>query len=382
MPTALEKFTAEVNKNFFLKEFSFDKNKFRAACGSEFELADHVISLPNETFVFQIKERDPNAASDRDSMLKWFKKKVIQVGCGQLRDSEKYLTEQPALLVENQRGHRFDLANRCNQITKILLYSSTTDILSESDPLLRYKISKRAGFIHVLDIKDYYQLCRCLAAPKEISEYFSFRQKYWESAAENIPEEAMLAAMFIEESLAPLSPADARQLLDKALLDVPSFDLGPILRPYAEKIVNEGAREENLQYYRILEVFLRLNRAELRGLKSLFQWALERAGDEKLEIPCRMRGGSQTGFVVFPVPAKGYQRRLNALMNFTHYLKYDWKLDRALGVSFSRDNDIIQIDWCLVGSPWEYDFQMERKLEENYPFHPTPDLETHFRFPG
>jgi len=381
MSTTLEKFTAEVNRNIFLREFSFDKNKFRAACGSEFELADHVICFPNETLVFQIKERDPEAASDCDTMLKWFKKKVIQAGCGQLRDSEEFLKEQPVLFVENQRGHKFDLAKRSNQIVKILLYSAATAILPDPASLLRFKISDRAGFIHVIDFEDYYQLCRCLSAPKELSEYFSFRQKYFESTAQAIPEEAMLVAMFIAESEVPLNPADARQFLKNALLDFSSFDLGPILRPYAEKIVTEGGHEEDFQYYRILEEFLRLNRSELRAIKKLFQWALAKAGNDELERPRRIRGGSQNGFVVFPVPAKSYDLRLNALKNFTHLFKYDWKLDRALGVSFSRDNEFIQIDWCLIDIPWEYDLELARKLEENYPFHPTPDSEIQFRYP-
>lgn len=381
MPSALEKFTAEINRNYFLREFSFEKNKFRAACGSEFELADHIICLPNETFVFQIKERDPNAASDPDTIVKWFKKKVIQEGCRQLQDSETYLTEQPSLFVENQRGHKFDLANQSSQLTKILLYSTTAEILPKPDLLLRYKISKRAGFVHVLHINDYLQICRCLAAPKEVSEYFEFRKEYLETKVGKVPEEAMLVAMFIAESSLPLNLEEARQLLNKSLADVPSFDLGPILRVYAERIVNEGDSQENIQYYSILKEFLRLNRSELRGLKKLFQWALDKAGEDEIETPCRMRGGSETGFVVFPVPAKGYRLRINALMNFTHLFKYDWKLDRAIGVAFARDNDVIQIDWCLEDAPWQYNLELAEELEKNSPFYPTPSSGTHFNYP-
>ena len=61
MSNLLEQFTAELNRHFFLKEFSFHKNKFRAACGSELEMADHVIALPDALFIFQLKERAKSA---------------------------------------------------------------------------------------------------------------------------------------------------------------------------------------------------------------------------------------------------------------------------------------------------------------------------------
>jgi hypothetical protein len=57
MNNLLEQFTAELNRHFFLKEFSFHKNQFHAACGSQCELADHVIAIPEALLLFQLKER-------------------------------------------------------------------------------------------------------------------------------------------------------------------------------------------------------------------------------------------------------------------------------------------------------------------------------------
>jgi hypothetical protein len=232
MTTRIEEFTAEIGRHVFLREFSFGKNTFRAACGSERELADHVIALPTETLVFQIKERDVGAASDERAIVNWFNKKVLKDGCGQLRDSEAFLRDQPQLRISNQRGDIFDLARRTSKVVKILLYSASGAPVPKLVSSCRHKISSRAGFVHVLDIEDYYNLCRCLLAPRELSEFLAFRQQLLERTNGAPPDEAMIAAMFIVEASSPLQDAEARRILDAAIADNVSFDLGPLLSKY------------------------------------------------------------------------------------------------------------------------------------------------------
>jgi len=226
MTTKLEEFAAEIGRHVFLREFSFSKNTFRAACGSERELADHVIALPAETLVFQIKERDAGAASNERAIVNWFNKKVLKDGCGQLRDSETFLRDQPHLLIGNQRGHRFDLAQKTSRIVKILLHSASGAPVPRVVSSCRYKISSRVGFVHVLNIEDYYHLCRCLLVPRELSEYFAFRQQLLESGNAEPPSEAMIAAMFVAEATSPLEDSEARRILEAALADNVSFELG------------------------------------------------------------------------------------------------------------------------------------------------------------
>jgi hypothetical protein len=78
MSNLLEKFTAELSRNFFLAEYSFSKNQFLASCGHQCELADHVVALPDALFIFQLKERATNAATDQESIEAWFQHKVIK----------------------------------------------------------------------------------------------------------------------------------------------------------------------------------------------------------------------------------------------------------------------------------------------------------------
>lgn len=381
MPTALEEFTAEIGRHVFLREFSFAKNKFRAACGSEFELADHVLALPDETFVFQIKERNSNAASDSRAIEKWFTKKVLYDACGQLRKTERHLREQPSLLVVNQRGHSFDLAHRPGPLVKIILHSAAGASMPESVYSCRHKVSNRAGFVHVLSAEDFYQLFRCLAAPRELSAYFQFRQQFLSSSKHVALAESMIAAMFVTEASTPLPPDEAARALERTLADVSSFDLGPVLREYGEKVSYYQGSEGDLEYYKILTEFSRFNRADLRSIKKLFFWAQESAGGSNFHRLCRMLGSTKTGIVVFPVPAKSFSNRLNVLTYVTALAKYDWRLERVVGVSFARNVGAIEIDWCFISSVWKYDAKAEQLLKTNSPFRPTPEPTKVFRYP-
>jgi hypothetical protein len=235
--------------------------------------------------------------------------------------------------------------------------------------------------VHVLRIDDYYHLCRCLLAPKELCEYFAYRQKLLEAASAPFPEEPMIAAMFIAEATSPIDESEARRILEAALADTPTFDLNPILSEYADKIVGHQGGAGSLDYYRILEAFCCLHRGDLRNLKRLMIWASNSAGAETPEVPCRMQASSSVGFVVLPIPAAAYDLRANGLTNFTVLLKYDWKLDKAIGISFAKIGEMINVDWCLVESKWEVDPELEQALRRNYPFRPTPEARKVARYP-
>ena len=66
MKNTLEQFAGNLNEHFFLQEYSFGSNRFRAALtGQQLELVDHIVALPDALFVFQIKERNAAAAQKK-----------------------------------------------------------------------------------------------------------------------------------------------------------------------------------------------------------------------------------------------------------------------------------------------------------------------------
>ncbi len=379
----LEAFTAEVNRFVFLREYSFAKNVFRAPGGQELELADHLIAHPDALFVFQLKERTQEASPDKDAVAKWFAQKVTKVGCGQIADSIRFLSEQPKLLVPNQRGYEHDLAADPRPVIPIILYSYPSENpLPSTVESKRYHNSRRAGFVHILSFRNYCHLCQALALPSELIAYFSFRRTVFLQNPENQWSESQMAAQFIANTNEPLPQEEARLLLSKATDDTSSFDVGSLLREFGDKISHQEDGGGELDYYRILGEFSRLNRAEMRGFKQIFDWALEHAGAKQLQLPVRMQStNTKTSFVIFPVPDGAFQMRLNALRNFATLAKYDFRAERQIGASVARDGEAIQIDWLFMEFPWQADSNVERSLERSYPFHARPKPKVTYRYP-
>lgn len=296
----LEQFTAEINRYFFLREYSFERNQFRTSLG-ESELADHIIDLPDALFVFQLKERSSGAPSDSKSIEAWFRRKVLDKGCGQIAASIRYFQERTNLRILNQRGHMHELSLKDRLVVPIILYSTGT--ANSRIDLPRHRVSKRAGFVHLMHLRDYHNVCRVLGLPSELIGYFRFRQDLLLRRPHDRFEEAILTAMFIDENTQSVSDERAREILQAAYDDTISFDIGEVLRRFGEKVTYLSGGGADLDYYKILAEFSRLSRAEMRGFKKLFIWALDNIRACEPQIPARMMSISTgTGFVVFPVP--------------------------------------------------------------------------------
>ncbi len=81
--------------------------------------------------------------------------------------------------------------------------------------------------MHLLHIRDFFEVCRILALPSEIADYFAFREQVLLQGTPWQHHEARLLAAFIAEDPSGTLDDDAvRVLLDDALHDVESFDLG------------------------------------------------------------------------------------------------------------------------------------------------------------
>ena len=100
----LEDILSGINENYFLKEFSFSKNRFRPSPREEVEFADQVVALADLLILYQAKER--TGAGDPD---KWFEKKVLGLATRQVRDTLGYLNSQQRLRLTNRRGHSFEV---------------------------------------------------------------------------------------------------------------------------------------------------------------------------------------------------------------------------------------------------------------------------------
>src|SRR5438105_1983864 len=99
----LEQRIAAIARTIFLPEFSFAANRFQVEKDGEVELADHVVWVDDLLIAIQMKERQADLHEGN-----WFENKVKKA-TKQVRDTLSFLSKYDAIVLENQRGHRFRL---------------------------------------------------------------------------------------------------------------------------------------------------------------------------------------------------------------------------------------------------------------------------------
>lgn len=360
---------AELNEHFFFREFTYSKNTFRPTPADEVELADNIIWLNDLVIAFQLKERKKTNATSADEERKWFERKVLSVGTKQIRDTLTYLHSHPFIELENHRGHRFRLVgSQINTIHKVICY-----LPNNSLPVVcstkKFHRSKTAGIIHLIQAKDYLGIARTLLTPPELSEYLSFREELierWNTSVDAVPEPALVGQYICGD-------ADTRPSLgfleNLAALDhrADDWDISGIIKNFPDRITTDNRPTD---YYSIVSEIAELKRNELREFKKRFQLSMDKCRNDVFAQPYRFASlRTDCGFVFVPLMKEFLHHRQQGLQNYTFACKYDLKLSKCIGVSFAPEDDgWYSVEWCYVEFPWEYDEEIERRLQEDNPF--------------
>lgn len=370
---SLEEYLAQLNANIFLKEFSFAKNEFRPSPRREVEFADHVIWLDDLLILFQLKERGSIGQPTEESEKNWFEKKVLKKATKQIRDTLNYLNEHNEIHIRNQRGYVFNISTQAkNRLIKVVVHAPTDKLPEKYLYKKHYFSSSDAGFIHILPIVGYLNVCRTLFTPGEIVEYFNFRQNLllkWPEQSEKLPESALLGQYLYHDTsdICPIEENIKYFITFQNKLD--EFDISAVLQNFAEHIEYRHSQNVEHDYYNILMEFAKLNRGDLKEAKLRIKLCMESCASDESDLPYRMVvPRTECGFVFIPIPKDGVDFRINALENLTYAAKYDQKLKRCIGVSFAKEGEYFLIDWCFLDSLWQYDEEMEQRLKENFPF--------------
>lgn len=118
----LEEYIAHLNGLAFWREFTFAQNKFSPQPGRELELADNLVWFGVRAYILQLKQRE-DPTDDPAVERTWFQKKVLGKATSQIRDSLRFLQENPEIRITNQRGHRFEIRrDALAEITKIIVF--------------------------------------------------------------------------------------------------------------------------------------------------------------------------------------------------------------------------------------------------------------------
>jgi uncharacterized protein (UPF0297 family) len=173
----LSHFLNLINSQTFFKEFSFSKNCFITKDNTKFEFSDYILLLNGHLIIFQFKQRNDKTESVKTE-LKWLENKVLKKAKNQIKRSLGYLLSLDEILVENERGHIFNIkVPDVKEIYKVIIYLYPNNKPSIFEPI-KFYISKTAGFIHIFDFYSYKLICDVLYTPIEIINYLKFRESY------------------------------------------------------------------------------------------------------------------------------------------------------------------------------------------------------------
>jgi len=205
----------------------------------------------------------------------------------------------------------------------------------------------------------------------ELVEYLIWRRSIFETWASRIeiPSERGLVGQFLSIHLDRQPSEDYVSFLE-SLRDKPSdFDISSFLQSMGERIVFFEGSEKELGYYDILAEFAKLHRGDLREIKKRILLCIEAVEKDKFMRPTRIiSAATGCGFVFIPAQKEVFERRKQGLKNFTYGAKYDSRLQKQVGVTFSKRGQDFHIEWALFDFPWKYDDEMEERLKKKNPF--------------
>lgn len=370
------------NSLVFFREFSFSSTRFKPQGKPEVEFADGVVQLADRLVIFQMKERAGAGSGDPETERRWFEEKVVGMGARQIRDTLRYLSSGDEILAPNERGDLFNLAaGSYAEIFKVVLYDPAND-LPEDCSRKRFHVSKTAGFIHIMDARDYLGMTRVLRAPQEILEYLRFREAMLlqhPDVCATITERA-LAGHFIEgePDTAP-TPATA-DAIDRLADPGEDWDISPIILQFRERIVSGDPNSQ--LYYSIVRELSMLPRSAWRAIKERFDLCISNVREDRFELPYRLaHPATDCGIVLTSASSEltsdpnWRNMRANAVENFAIGHKYDQRLGKCIGILVSKDGDHIDIQWCMIDHPWGEDPVIQQWLDESNPFRPLSDGE-------
>jgi hypothetical protein len=119
-------------------------------------------------------------------------------------------------------------------------------------------------------------------------------------------------------------------------------------------------------------------------VKERIRLCVRQVEKDEFALPYRIVAPSSgCGFVFIPVQSELVMRpdwqiiRHRAIHQLTRAHKYDQRLSKCIGVLVAKHQDSFYIDWCLAEYEWVEDQDIERALDENFPFRRVKEVELH-----
>lgn len=333
--------TAQIAKDFFLGEFSFDELKYdpeNLPKGNNKELADVIIDYGNYVIAFQVKER--KGYDNGKSEDEWVKKYTDRAK-DQLVDTYNQFLNNVVPPFVNGRGDRYEIKKYGIYTGIIILYNER---VQEYKKVLN--CSRLNGLVHCFTYKDFKICCEKLVLPRDIMEYIAYREKCVETDRLCNKEEADMVARFLIEKYGICE-------FDASELDIFRW----FLNNYKDRL-EEGNRE---QYREIIEVFLELDRAGVDAFSRRLGKVIELAqkginSDNSYIVP----GNKESASFLF-LSADSSGKIIEYAERMTYLFMYKTKSYKCLTVVAYFDSaESYRLDWVFIQRSWEYDEALEK----------------------
>jgi hypothetical protein len=364
---------SKLNEFYFFKEFTYSSTLFKRNDGQEIEVADNVLIIDDLYIVYQLKERVEPKNTTVDKEIKWFEKKIIKNACKQIKDSLRYIGDYDEVKLENNRGHKINVAtDQVKNIHKVVMYKPSK-LLPIEKLQKKFHRSSTAGVIHLFCKEDYFGLIETLITPAELHEYLSYREQLIISFPEVVnalPEQALLGQYLFTDQLLVPNIKYTQYLNSLDHLETESWDMTGIINTFPDRMRDY---ENTTDYYFILTQLAKMTRGELKAFKERFVKSFELANENKDALPYRFSVPRlDCGFVFIPSRREDKEFKHNRLTNITLAHKYEQKNGKCIGAIFiNHHQKWCDVDWCYVDCEWEYSEEFESILSECYPFRPV-----------
>jgi hypothetical protein len=366
----LEDMTEHLGSNVFLRTFSFSSTQLPVLSLPRPQLADHVVLLEGLGFIFRLVERDADVPMRLSDLDRWFAEDVVKEGVRQITHTRELLRGYTSISLANADGHRLSVTlSGMDRLTGLILYRSPSRLAGFVAP--RFRKASGAGFVHIMSDADYFGACDYLVTPSELGDYLKFREEVLSRPILVPPAvtEAALVGQYLfddlDEAPDPRYESAARSLRG----DPCDYVFTYVIENLATHISRRDEDSVESIYHPILLAIARLGRTELRELKTQLRLCLEAVRGDKFELPYRLCSESTNcAFLTLPGSAEFRLRSRKALETLAAASKYELQMEKQVSIAMWRSGEIIDIDWIYSEGPNPQSDELDRLLEEAYPF--------------
>ena len=234
----------------------------------------------------------------------------------------------------------------------------------------KFHRSSTAGVIHLIPAKDYLGIVRTVLTLFELSEYLEFREELiekWDSVISSVSEPALLG-QFLTGKINQRPNGRFIDELKSLKHHVEEWDISNLIKLFSDRVTTSGNPTD---YYAIISELAKLKRNELKEFKIRFELSMSRCRSGEITLPCRMSSPrTECAFVFIPLDIEMISfRRQDLIYYMTDACKYDLRVPKCVGISFSPDEDAgYSVEWCYIEKPWEYDKELDGMLKQSNPF--------------